>query len=243
MSIVTQTELSPAISGRAQFLLDYEVSREGSASFDAYAALLVEWRQRMNLVAPSTMPHIWQRHFADSAQLYALLPDSAACLVDIGSGAGFPGLVLAIMAQTNQRPLTIHLIESIQKKAQFLRAVAAQLNLSVIVHAERAEAIKGITADVITARALAPLEEILPLAKNFTRLDTVLLLLKGARAEEELTSAKQSWHFKHVIIPSRTDPSGKVLRIEKLQAHQRPANHSGQRRYDGKKRQTRGDAS
>lgn len=243
MSIVTQAELSPEISEREKFLLDYTVSREGGARFDAYAALLVEWQERMNLVAPSTLPHIWQRHFADSAQLYALLPADTACLVDIGSGAGFPGLVLAIMAQLDGRDLAIHLVESIQKKALFLRAVATQLNLPVTVHAERAEALRGITADVITARAVAPLEEILPLAKNFTRLTTILLLLKGARAEEELTSAKQSWHFKHEMIPSRTDPGGKVLRIEKLQAHQRPAHHSGKRRYDGKKRQTRGDAS
>lgn len=243
MSIVTQAELSPEISERAQFLLDYAVSREGTACFDAYAALLLDWQQRMNLVAPSTLPHIWQRHFADSAQLYALLPAKAACLVDIGSGAGFPGLVIAVMAQAEGRQLAIHLVESIQKKALFLRAVATQLRLPVVVHAERAEALKGIAADVVTARALAPLEEILPLAKNFARLETMMLLLKGARAEEELTSAKQSWHFKHTILPSRTDPSGKVLRIEKLQAHQRPANHSGQRRFDGKKRQTRGDAS
>ncbi|MBP7252130.1 MAG: 16S rRNA (guanine(527)-N(7))-methyltransferase RsmG [Alphaproteobacteria bacterium] len=243
MSIITQTELPPGISEREKFLLDCAVSREGAASFDDYAALLAEWQQRMNLVAPSTLPHIWHRHFADSAQLYKLLPASAVCVVDIGSGAGFPGLVLAIMAQAEGRAIAVHLVESIQKKAQFLRAVALQLKLPVTVHAERAEALRGIAADVITARALAPLEEILPLAKNFARLETILLLLKGARAEEELTSAKQSWHFKHAIIPSRSDPSGKVLRIEKLQAHQRPVNHSGKRRFDGIKRQTKGDAS
>ncbi len=243
MSIVTQPELSPEISEREKFLLDYRVSREGLALFDAYAALLTEWQERMNLVAPSTLPHIWHRHFSDSAQLYALLPQSAGCLVDIGSGAGFPALVLALMAKLENRPLTIHLIESTQKKAHFLRTAAAQLNLPVIIHSERAEALHGITADVVTARALAPLVELLPLAKNFTRLETILLLLKGVRAEEELTSAKQSWHFKHEIIPSRTDPSGRVLRIEKLQAHQRSAGHSGKRRSDSKVRRIKGDAS
>lgn len=242
MTTGTQTQLSPSISEREQFLLDYAVSREGAAAFDAYAALLAEWQQRMNLVAPSTLPHIWQRHFADSAQLYALLPDKTDNIVDIGSGAGFPGLVLAIMAQTEKRPLTVHLVESIQKKAQFLRVVATALNLPVVVHAERAEKLRGVKAQAVTARAVAALDTILPLAKNFAALDTVLLFLKGARAEEELTIAKQSWHFKHVIIPSRSDPSGKVLRIEKLQAPQRAANESGKRRF-GHKRPIRGEAS
>lgn len=243
MTIVTQTELSPTISDREQFLLDYAVSREGAAAFVAYAALLTEWQQRMNLVAPSTLPHLWQRHFADSAQLYALLPQRAAIIVDIGSGAGFPALVLAILAQADKRPLTIHLVESIQKKAQFLRAVASQLNLSVIIHAERAENIRGVKADVITARAVAALAEILPLAKNFASLDTILLLMKGARAEEELTIAKQAWHFKHAIIPSRTDVTGRILQLEKLQKQQPPAGTGGKRRFAVRQRQTKGDAS
>lgn len=211
--------------------------------FDAYAALLADWQQRMNLVAPSTMPHIWQRHYADSAQLYALLPPRAASIVDIGSGAGFPALVLAILAQADKRPLTIHLVESIQKKAQFLRAVAAQLNLPVVIHAARAEKIHGVKADVITARAVAALVDILPLAKNFASLETILLLMKGVRAEEELTIAKQAWHFKHAIIPSRTDASGRILQLEKLQKHQPAAGTGGKHRLTARKRQTKGDAS
>ncbi len=212
----TPNDLSPGIDSRAQFILDYDVSHETAMHFDRYAALLAQWQTRMNLVAPSTLPQIWTRHFADSAQLFPLLPPEAKILVDIGSGAGFPGLVLAILAKAANRPIHVHLVESIQKKALFLQAVVDDLGLPVTVHATRTEQMHGLKADIVTARALAGLPELFRLVQPFYRSATRLLLLKGARAAEELTSAGSHWQFSCVQRSSRTDPHGMILDITAL---------------------------
>lgn len=217
VSQALSTKISEEISGRDKFLLDYIVSHETALAFDRYAALLNEWQEKMNLVAPSTLPIIWQRHFADSAQLFALLPRNAMCLVDIGSGAGFPGLVLALMARAVGRPLQIHLVESVQKKAQFLNAVAEDLGLSVIVHPERTENLHSLAADVVTARALGALPDLFRLVQPFLQPHTQLLFLKGVSVDDELTKARMNWHFDCRMIPSKTDAGGRVLKIERLQ--------------------------
>lgn len=196
--------------------VDINVSQESREKFVRYAALLREWQERMNLVAASTLPQLAQRHFADSAQLFPLLPKHAKTLVDIGSGAGFPGLILAIMAAEKMPDLTIHLVESIQKKAAFLRAVVDELGLPTIIHAGRVEALKQITADIITARAVASVAELFRLAQPITRPETIFLLLKGEKAQEELTAARQTWHFTNRVIPSLTDPRGQILQIESV---------------------------
>lgn len=212
--------LSPENPARESFLLDFAVTRETAMQFDRYAALLVEWQNRMNLVAPSTLPNLWQRHFYDSAQLWSLLPKTARSLLDIGSGAGFPGLVLALLAQMHNRPLAIHLAESIQKKASFLRHVAAELVVPVTIHAQRSEALAGLHPDIITARAVAPLPDLFRLSQPLLRPETQLFFLKGRTASEELTKAGESWHFKHRQWPSRTQDAGEgqgmILRIENL---------------------------
>lgn len=207
-------------SEREEFARAFSVSYETLAKFDRYAALLTEWQARMNLVASGTLPQIWSRHFFDSAQLLPHIPDAARTLIDIGSGAGFPGLVLALLGARG-----VHLIEATRKKAAFLRAVADDLNLDVTIHAARAEEIRNLRADIITARALAPLPELLPLCHRFCGKDTTILLLKGAKAPQELTMARKAWHFDLEMIASRTGDSGHLLILRHLHHRQQAARH------------------
>lgn len=174
-----------------------------------YESLLKEWNERFNLVAGSTLPQIWTRHFLDSAQLYPqILQKKAQKLVDLGSGAGFPGLVLAILGVPE-----VHLIEGIGKKAGFLEAVSKELGLNVTVHQARIESVQGLKADVITARALTALPDLLSLAKPFMKKETLALFLKGEKAEAELTEAAKYWTFTAERKRSLSDPSGTVLAI------------------------------
>jgi 16S rRNA (guanine527-N7)-methyltransferase len=180
--------------------------------------LLTEWNQRLNLVAESTLPDVWRRHVWDSAQLAPLIPKGAKTIVDLGSGAGFPGLVLAIMLGLSR----VHLIESTQKKCCFLEAAIAATGAPAQVHCARAEAVTGLKADVVTARAVAPLERLLPLAYPFFRQGTIGLFLKGRSLNDELTAATKSWHLDAKPLPSRSDPSGFVLRVTGLAPWRKP---------------------
>lgn len=198
--------------GPLDFSNETRVTRETLSRLSTYVNLLVEWNQRLNLVAPSTIPDAWRRHMLDSAQLEPLIPPGTETVVDLGSGAGFPGLVLAIM-----RPdLKVHLVESIQKKCRFLEAVVAATGASAVVHAARAEDLKGLKADLVTARAVAPLERLFPLAHPFFGPRTTALFLKGRSLNDELTLATKSWRLVATPIPSRSDPSGFVLRVTGL---------------------------
>lgn len=187
------------------------VSRETRATLEAYADLLARWQRRINLIGPRTLPDLWRRHFLDSAQLAPRIPAAATRLVDLGSGAGFPGLVLCIL-----RPdLQGHLIESDHRKAAFLREAARRTGVSdrVSVHAARADSVQGIAADVVTARALAPLVDLMPMAARFLAPDGICLFLKGKRCKEELTAVNYMWHINYQTNPSRTDPEGQILTI------------------------------
>jgi len=195
---------------RTDFIQRLAVSHETVAKLDRYAELLGEWSQKFNLVAPSTIPHIWSRHFLDSAQLFSSIPHYAV-VADLGSGAGFPGLVLSIMGIPN-----IHLIESTGKKVDFLRAVIADLALSATVHQARIEDIKDLKADIVTARALASLKELLPLATRLLKKDGVCLFLKGQNADTELAEARKHWIFDCTKVTSLSDASGSVLTIRNL---------------------------
>lgn len=201
---------------RKEFLQRTNVSRETEAKFVRYAEMLGEWQGKFNLVAPSTLPHVWTRHFLDSAQLYPLLPEEVKTLADIGSGAGFPGMVLAILGVPE-----VHLVESIGKKAGFLREVARELELPVIVHQERAEAIKNLKVDVVTARAVMALKDLLGLTHRFFRTDTIGLFPKGENAAEELTDAARCWNMRVEKIPSLSNshtgkPPGIILKVSEV---------------------------
>jgi 16S rRNA (guanine527-N7)-methyltransferase len=204
---------SEDIFGRDAFAEQIIVSRETLEKFDAYADLLRIWNERFNLVASSTLEQIWLRHFFDSAQLFPLLPTGAFRLIDMGSGAGFPGLVLALLGVPD-----VHLVESIGKKADFLRLAAKELDLpQVTVHQARIETLHDLKAEIITARALKALPDLLGWARPHLEPRGTLFFLKGKKAEAELTEAAKWWRFACDKIPSRSDSSGVILKISKLE--------------------------
>ena len=190
------------------------VSRETLAALDVYAGLLRKWQKAINLVAGATLNDLWQRHFLDSAQLVPLLPEGEGHITDLGSGAGFPGLVLALLTG---RPT--NLIESDQRKAAFLGEAARATGCAgrVQVHCARVEALKPWAAPVITARALADLTQLLDWAEPFVTTDTTCIFPKGAKAEEELTGALRVWKMTVERRRSITDQTGLILRLSHLE--------------------------
>ncbi|MBT5049257.1 MAG: 16S rRNA (guanine(527)-N(7))-methyltransferase RsmG [Rhodospirillaceae bacterium] len=189
------------------------VSRETLDRLEAYAGLLRQWQSAVNLVGADTLDDLWRRHMLDSAQLTAHIPENGD-ITDFGSGAGFPGLVLSIMLD---RP--VHLVESIGKKAAFLREAARITGAHATVHLGRIEDQDIWPAPIITARALAPLDLLLDYAEPYYRLagaDACCLFLKGARAEEELTEAAKNWTMAVERFSSVSDPKGVVLRFRDI---------------------------
>lgn len=195
-------------AARQAFAAEFDVSRETLARLDRYAELLAEWQQRMNLVGPSTLPHIWDRHFRDSAQLLPIAGTGQRWL-DIGAGGGFPGLVLAILDPAAR----FTLVESIAKKCRFLETVAAETGTAsqVTVANIRIEAMAPARFDIITARAAAALETLFDWGLRFSGPKTRWVLPKGARVQEELASAAKRFHFDHELIPSRTDNDARIV--------------------------------
>ncbi|MGB2123235.1 MAG: 16S rRNA (guanine(527)-N(7))-methyltransferase RsmG [Candidatus Puniceispirillaceae bacterium] len=183
-----------------------DVSRETLRQLEAYVALVEKWQPRVNLVSPASLRDIWVRHIWDSAQLAAYIPDGSPRLVDVGSGAGFPGLVLAILTDAD-----CHLVESDQKKAIFLSTVIRECGLTATVHNDRVESLPCLQASIITARALAPLHRLLPLLADQLRPGTRCLFLKGAQAETELASLGAPANLSWDLHPSLTNPDGSVI--------------------------------
>lgn len=197
--------------GPDQFMTKSGVSRETLDRLAIYAELLVKWQARINLVGPDTLPELWSRHFLDSAQLFPLIKPGARRLVDLGSGAGFPGLVLAVMGAPD-----VHLIESDQRKCAFLREVARVTGTPVTVLNRRIEQVAPLSADVVTARALAPLDRLLGWAFPHLAGGGECLFLKGRGAEDELTASAKEWNITTSRIPSLTDPGGLVLHLREV---------------------------
>jgi 16S rRNA (guanine527-N7)-methyltransferase len=187
-------------------------SPETAARLAAYRDLLLRWNTRINLISAETAAEIDPRHIADCAQLQPLLPQDGL-IADLGSGAGLPGLVLAIMQPERE----IHLVESDKRKAAFLIEASAQLKLPMVhVHACRAENAKLSLLSAITARALAPLATLLPYAANFLAPGGVAVFPKGKTAEKELTEAALGWHFTCERFPSTTNPEATILRLSNI---------------------------
>ena len=197
------------------FLAACPVSRETMARLLTYESLLRKWQRSINLVAKSTLDNVWGRHFWDSAQIAALAPGTAIRWIDLGSGGGFPALVVAILLR--DRPgFSMHLVESDQRKGIFLREVARQTGLPVTVHDCRIENFvppTGWEAEVISARALAPLEKLLEWASAFWGKPTIGLFMKGQGVSGELTEAAEHWIFEYEAIASQSDPTGTVLKL------------------------------
>jgi len=187
------------------------VSRETFEKLIAYAELLLKWQSKINLVGKNTISDLWGRHMLDSIQLNKWIPNETNTITDFGSGAGFPGLVLAIVCGK-----TVHLIEASKKKSAFLREAARITQAPVILHEGRIEKQKGWASDVITARAVAPLSRLIEFAKPYMGKNTVCLFLKGARVEEELTDAQKTWKMKVKHYQSVTHPKGVVLSIKDI---------------------------
>ncbi|PTW50535.1 MULTISPECIES: 16S rRNA (guanine(527)-N(7))-methyltransferase RsmG [Rhodovulum] len=191
-----------------------DVSRETSGRLSAYAVLLRKWNPAINLVARSTLDDLQTRHFDDSAQLFALCPPDARHWVDLGSGAGFPGLVIAILAADSVSDLRVTLVESDQRKATFLRTVCRDLGLATTnVIDTRIELAEPQGADVLSARALAPLPRLLDYAERHLAPGGTALFPKGARFADEIDAALASWRFDVQNHPSKTDPQAVVLKL------------------------------
>jgi 16S rRNA (guanine527-N7)-methyltransferase len=209
---------SATVSGPTEFAEAFKVPRETIPRLTRYAELLTQWQTRTNLVAPSTLPVLWSRHFADSAQLAALAPDARLWL-DLGSGAGFPGLVVAIL-EAGRPDFRMHLVESNQKKCAFLAEVARETKAAVDIHAVRiedlAESAQSLKPDVVSARALAPLPRLLELASPFFGPRTRGLFLKGREAEAEIEAASTAFDFAVRRHPSLTAADSHIVEISAL---------------------------
>jgi 16S rRNA (guanine527-N7)-methyltransferase len=203
-------------SEQEDFAKNLNVSYETIHRLKIYRDMLVEWNQKFNLISESTIPQIWTRHFADCAQLWSYIPKSAASLADMGAGAGFPGLVLAIMALGVGHALHVTEIEATNKKADFLQAVTDELKLPVTVRRERVENINDFKADIVTARALKALPDLLKYANYLIHTDSVCLFPKGRAAADELTAARKYWTFDVDLHPSRSDETGQILVLRQL---------------------------
>ena len=200
----------PALGPRG-FAEIVPVSRETLARLEAYAALLTLWSARINLIGRSTIADLWRRHILDSAQLWPLLPASAQTLIDLGSGAGFPGLVLAILGVPR-----VELVEADSRKCAFLREAARVTEVDVTIRPWRIQAVPAHPVDVVTARACAPLDRLLELAQPFLGSGSEAWFLKGERAAEELTLARKGWTMTASLSQSRSDPRGVVLRLQQV---------------------------
>lgn len=201
---------------RADALEGLNVSRETLDRLHAYADLISRWNPKINLVAPSTILDLWQRHIVDSAQIFAHAPRDAQHWVDIGSGGGLPGLVCAVLAQESMPECRFTLIESDQRKSAFLMTAARELGLSVKVLVKRAEAAEPLEADIVSARALAPLNALLGLVARHMRPGGIALLPKGKTYEQELASARAEWQFDAAMIESQTDNLARLLIIKDI---------------------------
>jgi 16S rRNA (guanine527-N7)-methyltransferase len=206
------SESSPDPFGPLEFQSRTGVSRETLTRLKAYVGLLEDWSSRHNLVSRNSLAQVWHRHMLDSAQLAPLVPIGAATLADLGSGAGFPGLILAELLRGR---VQVTLFESIRKKAEFLAAAARRMDLKVQVENTRIEEAAG-PYDVITARALAPLDKLLGYAQRIAGKQTICLFPKGQSLASELTEARKSWRMTTLQHPSVTDPSGIILEVREF---------------------------
>ncbi len=206
----------------AAFRAAADVSRETLDRLERYAALLEKWNRAINLVARGSLADLWRRHMLDSAQLWTLLPPPQGRprrILDLGSGAGFPGLVLAIRGASDGDG-EVHLVEVDKKKAAFLREAARVAEAPVTLHVQRIESLAPFPVDAVTARACAPLPRLLDYAAPFLRQyqpgarPPVGLFLKGRDVDRELTEAREKWKMHAELFPSRTDAVAKILRIQ-----------------------------
>lgn len=190
-----------------------DVSRETLEKLQHFADLTAKWTRKINLVAPNTVPELWSRHIVDSAQLVPLAPRGWKDWVDIGSGGGFPGIVIAVFAENDQ---SVTLVESDVRKSTFLRTAIRELSLPAVVWNERVESINTRGFDIISARALAPLDTLLGHAASLLAPNGTALFPKGQSFASELASARQNWDFEDEALPSITHPDARIIRLKRI---------------------------
>lgn len=196
-----------------EFLLSLHVSSETLQQLEHYHGLLLKWQRAINLVSSKTLSQAWERHFVDSAQLLPLIPNHMKIIADLGSGAGFPGLVLAIL----NPHFEVCLIESDSKKCEFLRTVSRETTRTIRIFNERVENCQNsIQPGLVTARALAPVKDLLGYCQPWAQSnpDLQMLFLKGESVEKEIEEAQSLYKFTYELFPSETDPQGKILRAQ-----------------------------
>lgn len=212
MSAAAPPEISTAMDA-TEFARLSGATPDQVADLDRYRALLADWNERMNLVGPATMEVFWSRHAWDSAQLLTLAPE-ALTWADLGAGAGLPGVVLAILGKG--RPgFHVHLVESMTKRCRFLEEVVNALDLPATVHNERAENL-SLDVDIVTARACAPMSRLLGYAQPYLKRGALALFLKGQDVASDLEEATRYWKFEADVLPSLSDPRGRIVRVRRL---------------------------
>lgn len=192
------------------------VSRETSQRLETLVDLLRKWGSRINLVGRRTLEDVWVRHIEDSAQLFPLAPPNARTWIDLGSGGGFPGLVIGALAKELNPELELTLVESDVRKCAFLAAASREMGISPTILARRIETLEPRSYDVISARALASLDQLLAMSERFAHAGTVRLFPKGENVSSELTAARKHWHIECRSHPSVTDAKAVILEIQEV---------------------------
>lgn len=196
----------------------YNVSRETFERLKAYEASLKEWQNKFNLVSRSSLENAWERHFKDSVQLIDFIPKNAETMFDFGSGAGFPGMVIAIMAAEKMPNLKVNLVESIKKKTVYLNAVKELCGVNVNIINDRIENLPPVKADVITSRAMCNLSDLLKYSYKFSTRKTTMIFPKGKNYQEELSVALRNWRFEYKAEKNAVGGDGVILIVNNLSA-------------------------
>jgi len=204
------------MTGPEEFARQLDVSRETIARLVELEALLRKWNAAINLVSPQTLSQVWTRHFLDSAQLFELADQPPSLWADLGSGGGFPGLVIGVLAKERWPDMKLTLVESDKRKCAFLLAAIRALDLPATVRAERIEATAPLQAQVLSARALAPLAQLCGFAERHLATGGTALFPKGHRWRDEVASAQESWSFTFEAHPSMTEADAVILKIKGL---------------------------
>lgn len=192
------------------------VSRETRERLDVYVHLLRKWNKTINLISRSTMDDVWHRHIADSLQLADLIDFHPESWLDLGSGGGLPGLIVAAKLKEDSERTHVTLIESDQRKCAFLSTAAIDMDLDVTIECRRIEESGGQTYDVISARALTVLSNLMTLSNPYRHESTICIFPKGAGAQEELNAAQEDWNITYDLVKSRTDPTATILRLQEF---------------------------
>ena len=199
-----------------EFVKSLNVSRETLSSFYEYKTLLYKWNEKINLVSKNTLVDIWERHFLDSGQVIKHVDASGKRWVDVGSGAGFPGLVVALLLRDRKIDCDLVLVEKNPKKGFFLKEVIRKLNLSVEVVNDNIDILEPLNADILTARAFSELNNLIEIAFRHRKKEGICLFLKGENYRIELDKTLNYWFFDYDIVDSLSSSSGKIIRVKKI---------------------------